>query len=188
MGNSKLNNKVTRIAGVIEVIDNAVPDHAEILDCIINNALWQDAEVGIIATRDTSIRDNSVYWINPFDFNIPIVLYNFVRNVWRHLDDYGQRYERSFSSLENVNVNRYLPGEQYHVHADAGHKSMRVISALVYLNDDFSGGETDFVHFGERITPKAGRLVIFPSNYAYAHAALPPTNGVKYSAAFWTNA
>lgn len=181
-----------RVAGVVEIFDNAITNCEEILAIIANgDDSWEEAEVGDTSTPGKvikEVRDNQVRWIHPFNFNTDPLLFNFVKTVWRYLDDYGTRYERSFSNLESVNINRYLPGQQYHVHADAGGKSTRVISALVYLNDDFSGGETDFVYFDERITPKAGRLVIFPSNYAYAHAALPPLDGVKYSAAFWTNA
>lgn len=180
-----------RIAGVIEVYDDAIPNASTVLDAVLAGGDdWAEALVGPQATskRREDIRDSYVKWINPFDFRIDPILYGFAKTVWGYIDEYGQRYDQGFSSLETINVNRYLPGEQYHVHADAGGKSMRVISALVYLNDDFIGGETEFVHFDERVTPRAGRLVIFPSNYAYAHAALPPTDGVKYSAAFWVNA
>jgi hypothetical protein len=178
-----------KVAGAIEIFDNAISNASEILATINGVASWDEARVGDqVAERNPEIRDNDVHWINPFDFRVPINLYEFVRNVWHYINDYGIRYDRSFTSLESVNVNRYLPGQRYHVHADAAGKSPRVISALVYLNDDFTGGETEFVHFDERVTPQAGRLVIFPSNYAYAHAALPPTQGIKYSAAFWTNA
>ena len=181
-----------RVAGAIEITDNAIHNVTQVLDELIaDNDEWYDALVAdhdLSSRQDKSIRNNAIRWIDPFDFRISPVLYEFVKTVWAYIDDYGKRYDRSFRSLEKVNVNRYLPGERYVVHADAGGLSTRVISALVYLNDDFTGGETEFVHFDKRVTPKAGRLVIFPSNYAYAHAALPPSDGVKYSAAFWTNA
>lgn len=181
---------VRTVAGAIEIYDNAITNTAQVLDAINSAAQWGHAIVGDGKIRriDDGIRDNDVHWIDPFSFRIDPVLYDFIKTVWGHIDNYGSRYDRPFGSLEQVNVNRYLPGQQYHVHADAGGQSMRVISALVYLNDNFMGGETEFVHFGEKVTPQAGRLVIFPSNYAYAHAALPPTDGVKYSAAFWVNA
>lgn len=176
------------LAGAIEVYDDAIPNHAEVLTAIVANANWEDAVVGPTGLRDTHIRDNEVHWINPFDFRTPTVLFEFAKQVWAFVDDYGVRFGRAFGGMEPVNVNRYLPGQQYHAHADANGQSMRVISALVYLNDNFTGGETEFIHFKERITPQAGRLIIFPSNYPYAHAALPPTDGVKYSAAFWMHA
>lgn len=176
-----------RLAGAVEVYDDAVPNVSEILEVLASSGAWDRAKTGAGSGEVSDKRTNDVTWIEPFNFRTPLILHEFVRNVWHYLDDYGLRYDQSFSFLENVNVNRYEPGQQYHVHSDAGGTSTRVISALVYLNDDFTGGETEFVLFGEKVQPKAGRLVIFPSNYAYAHAALPPTDGVKYSAAFWTN-
>lgn len=189
MRGTKRKPKIQRVAGAIEVHDDVITNHRQVLDEIKAQNNWQDAFIGIDsdAKRDLSIRDNDVHWVDPFDFRTPPLLFEFVRNVWFKLDDYGLRYERPFSSLESVNINRYLPGQQYHAHVDAGGQSRRVISAVLYLNDDFTGGETEFPLFGETITPKAGRLVIFPSNYAYVHAALPPTKGTKYSAAFWVS-
>lgn len=177
-----------RIAGAIEVYDNAVPNHSQVLEQVIEGASWDRAKTGLSEQPVVSdVRTNDVMWIMPFDFRTHITLYEFAKTVWHYLDDYGTRYDQSFSFMEPINVNRYEPGQRYHPHSDAGGNSTRVISALVYLNDDFTGGETEFVLFGEKVQPKAGRLVIFPSNYAYAHAALPPTEGTKYSAAFWTN-
>lgn len=176
-----------RTAGVIEVFDNAITNTAEILDTILSVAEWDVARVGLSSGEvDTSIRDNNNFFVNPFSFRTPEVLYRFAKTVWEYLDDYGLRYHQGFSSLENININRYLPGQQYHIHSDAGPDKHRVISALVYLNNVQEGGETYFPNFDLNVTPEAGRLVIFPSNYAYAHAALPPKSGVKYSAAFWT--
>lgn len=184
----KLVTLTERIAGAVEVYDDAIPNHAEILERVKESASWDRAQTGSgDSVQVSDIRTNDVMWIAPFDFRTHITLYEFAKTVWHYLDDYGIRYDQTFSFMENINVNRYLPGQRYHTHADAGGNSMRVISALVYLNDDFTAGETEFVLFDEKIQPKAGRLIIFPSNYAYAHAALPPDEGTKYSAAIWTN-
>lgn len=179
-----------RRAGVIEVFDNAIPNPDEVLAEIVKQANWLEAEIGGAKGlhRDETIRDSDVHWIPALDFRNPPLLHDFIKTIWLHLDDYGVRYDRSFSGIESMNINRYMPGQQYHVHADAGAKSPRVLSALVYLNDDFDGGETEFVYHDVAISPKAGRLVIFPSDFAYSHAALPPSDGVKYSAALWAYA
>lgn len=174
------------LAGVVEVFDDAIADCHQIIALVESLGLWQDSSVGLAAgIVDKSIRDNQVAIILPFSFRTPLPLYLFARNVWEYLDDYATRHNTGFSAIEPFNVNKYEPGERYKPHADAGPGSGRHISALVYLNDVEVGGETLFTYFNEAITPKAGRLIIFPSNYAYTHAALPPGKGVKYSAAFW---
>lgn len=184
----KLVTLTERVAGAIEIYDDAIPNHAEVLEHVKESASWDRAQTGMGDHAQVSdIRTNDVMWIAPFDFRTHSTLYEFAKSIWYYLDDYGTRYDQAFSFMESINVNRYLPGQQYHAHSDAGGNSTRVISALVYLNDDFMGGETEFILFGEKVQPKAGRLIIFPSNYAYAHAALPPAEGIKYSAAIWTN-
>jgi predicted 2-oxoglutarate/Fe(II)-dependent dioxygenase YbiX len=56
---------------------------------------------------------------------------------------------------------------------------------LLYLNDDYSGGELEFRNFQLKISPKKGMLLLFPSNFAYAHIAHPVTSGTKYAFVTW---
>jgi predicted 2-oxoglutarate/Fe(II)-dependent dioxygenase YbiX len=50
-----------------------------------------------------------------------------------------------------------------------------------YLNDDYEGGELFFDKLNLKIKPQAGDLYLFPSSYIYSHAAMPVTDGTKYS-------
>lgn len=177
----------SKVAGVIEIFDDAIQNAPEVLNYIARNGIWQPALIGDTGPgfRDTSRRSNDIAWFEPLAWRTPDILRNFAKTVWVYLDDYATRYGFSFMGLESVNVNKYLPGDFYKPHADSGRDMPRIVSALVYLNDVEDGGETEFVHFGVSVAPKAGRLVIFPSNYAYTHAARPPVSGEKYSAAFW---
>ena len=65
------------------------------------------------------------------------------------------RVKRRLSSLARVHVEaaesmqiiRYQAGQHYHYHTDTGGSSQiagRAITVLVYLNDDFEGGQTSF--------------------------------------------
>lgn len=183
----RLNSLTRRYAGAIEVYDDAVDNTAEIVRYLEDRYSWNVARIGADGGNvEESTRNNAVTFIEPFDFRCPDLLRSFAKTVWHYLDDYAQRFDVVFAGMENVNVNRYYPGEFYKPHADDGPGHNRVISALVYLNDVKEGGQTEFIYHDVSVSPKAGRLVIFPSNYAYAHAAHAPTSGVKYSAAFWT--
>ena len=183
----RLKSLTSKHAGVVEVFDDVVPNSGGIIDYLERNAPWAYAKVGYGSGEvDSAIRNNSVTFIDPFDLYCAPILREFAATVFRYIDDYGKRYDVGFQRMEHINVNRYMPGEQYHAHADAGPEQNREISALLYLNDVSEGGQTEFIHHGVTISPRAGRLIIFPSNYAYAHAAHPPVSGIKYSAAFWT--
>lgn len=93
--------------------------------------------------------------------------------------------EQDIKHAEPYTLLRYSNGEQYKFHYDGGTGSSRSISVLVYLNDDYEGGEIEFPHFKTTIKPKAGMLILFPSNYAYGHIAHPVTSGTKYVIVTW---
>ncbi len=86
---------------------------------------------------------------------------------------------------EGWQVLRYHPGTEYKVHQDYHKDNQRIMSSILYLNDDFVGGETEFVKFGVAVKPEAGMLVLFPANYAYAHVAKPLLRGTKYAIVSW---
>jgi hypothetical protein len=181
----RLNTVSRKYAGVIEVYDDAIPNTQEVLRFLKNRHTWNPALISG-GHHDESKRDNRVTFFDPLAFTCPPLLRDFASVVWHYINDYAVRHDVAFSGMESVNINHYLPGERYKPHADAGPINPRVISALVYLNDVAEGGETEFIYHEVSVSPKAGRLIIFPSNYAYAHAAHPPVSGDKYSAAFWT--
>jgi prolyl 4-hydroxylase len=102
----------------------------------------------------------------------------------------GSRYE----SGEALALLRYSPGQEYRPHFDfvKGAENRRLMTALVYLNDDYEGGETEFVRTGLKIKGKTGDVILFRNDGADTgpnpnseHAGLPVTRGVKYLATRW---
>lgn len=97
---------------------------------------------------------------------------------------------------EPLHILRYEPGQQYRPHLDAlpGARNQRVLTCLVYLNDTFEGGETDF-RDGPTVRGRAGDAVIFANalpdgrpDARTQHAGLPVTKGVKWLASRWIRA
>ena len=86
---------------------------------------------------------------------------------------------------EGYNLLKYSDGQEYKAHYDGGTAIGRSISAVCYLNDDYEGGEIEFVNYGIKVKPPAGSLILFPSNYAYTHIAHPVTSGTKYALVTW---
>jgi predicted 2-oxoglutarate/Fe(II)-dependent dioxygenase YbiX len=90
---------------------------------------------------------------------------------------------------------RYRVGGKYGVHADSEvydpekrlfyRVADRDISLLIYLNDDFEGGELSFDRLNYSYHPSAGDLVLFPSTNLYLHQAQPVTHGTKYALVSW---
>lgn len=91
----------------------------------------------------------------------------------------------SLHHVEGYNLLRYRGGQSYKAHFDGSTRTRRAVSPILYLNDDYEGGEIEFVHFQTKIKPTAGTLLIFPASYPYAHIAHPVTSGTKYAIVTW---
>jgi hypothetical protein len=91
----------------------------------------------------------------------------------------------TFNHVEGYNLLRYQTGEEYKAHYDGNTLQGRSISPILYLNDDYEGGELEFVNFGLKIKPEAGSFFLFPANFPYSHIAHPVTEGTKYAIVTW---
>ena len=100
---------------------------------------------------------------------------------------------------EPLQVLHYEPGQQYREHSDAlpgvSPPQQRVLTFLVYLNDDFEGGETSFPQLGISFRGQAGDGLLFRNasddgapDPRSIHAGLPVTRGVKHLASRWIRA
>lgn len=105
----------------------------------------------------------------------------------RALTGYAKKFHTAYTFHEDYGLLKYRGEnkEHYDAHFDGGTDTGRSISAVFYLNDDYEGGEIEFVHYGVKIKPGAGTLVLFPSNYAYSHIAHEVTDGIKYAIVTW---
>lgn len=95
---------------------------------------------------------------------------------------------------EALTILRYRPGQQFRPHFDAigNARNQRTKTVLIYLNEGFTGGETQFPKLGVTIRPKAGDAIAFTNTLAddttdprSLHAGLPVTQGVKWLATRW---
>ena len=92
-----------------------------------------------------------------------------------------------------INLQRYAAGEggypYWHCElfpkaADAETLHRHVLWTL-YLNDDFSAGETEFFHQQRKIVPRTGSLLIAPTAFTHTHRGNRPLDGDKYIATSW---
>ena len=94
----------------------------------------------------------------------------------------GRRFQHTMAKLQKTE-----PGQGYHAwHYEATPSApYRKLATMIYLNDGFEGGETEFLYQHCRITPKAGKFVIFPCDWAWTHRGNPPLNKDKYIVTAW---
>ena len=80
---------------------------------------------------------------------------------------------------------KYDVGGKFNEHNDDGGGRFRRVSTVFYINDNYEGGELEFINFDVKIKPKALDMVIFPSSYVYSHKVHEITNGTRYAIASW---
>ena len=105
------------------------------------------------------------------------------------VDDYAKYWGISVVYYEAFNFVKYEgEGTHFNIHADHGPAYNCTVSAVMYINDDYEGGEIRFPRLdGYTHKPKVGDIAIFPSNYIYEHASLPMQSGTKYCVVVMTD-
>ena len=124
--------------------------------------------------------------------DVPL-LQEFSKIIWQCYDKFAKKYG-ALPSLglhkvsPSVRVQRYKPGEGYHIwHCDADNllTSRRTLVVSLYLNTVTKGGETEFLYQSTRVSPAQGTLVLFPATWTHLHRGNPPLEKNKYLMTTW---
>jgi prolyl 4-hydroxylase len=95
---------------------------------------------------------------------------------------------------EPLQILRYRPGQEFKPHRDCTEdvQNQRIFTMLIYLNDAYSGGETEFLETGLKIRGNLGEALLFRNasdegtpDLSTLHAGLSVTSGEKYLASRW---
>lgn len=148
----------------------------------------------ILSGTNKNIRNSQQSWISKND---PITYPIFKKA--------SNMFNIPFENGEDLQVVRYLPGQFFNEHHDSccddNDKCMnfikrggqRVLTILIYLNNDFEGGFTYFKNLELKFKINKGdALVFYPlatgtnQCHPYAlHAGMPVTHGEKWIANLW---
>lgn len=184
------------LGGCIDVFENIWPDVDQTIQIVEEECISSDSDMNWVraetigAGLDQNLRTNyNLAITHSAQYYNNIVAQN-IHNQMQFLllsstIPYAKKHDISFLNPEGFNMIKYSGGQEYKAHADGSTADGRCVSAIVYLNDDYVGGEVEFVNFNIKIKPKPGMLLLFPSNYAYRHIAHPVTDGVKYAIVTW---
>ena len=132
-----------------------------------------------------------------------------------HLDKNSSPYIRQINDMihkfmnisieqgEEVQAQRYLPGQEFKEHTDWFDSSLdynqvhltsgqRTWTLMIYLNDVEEGGETEFTELGYSFKPKKGKAIVWNNLYQNKqgnpftkHAGKPVIKGVKNIITKW---
>jgi len=92
--------------------------------------------------------------------------------------------------VDLVNFARWPPGYELAPHADSENPGgaehpypWRDFASVIYLNDDYEGGEIFFPGHGIELQPQAGALALFPGTLRYLHGVRRVTRGMRQTIA-----
>ena len=145
---------------------------------------WFDAVVAESRIKDYAnvkdIRDASIALMDK-EFNQ--LLLEKINTV---AEEYAKINNIKIFKLEGFHIVKYERGQFFKDHVDKTQEFPRKISAVFYLNDDYTGGSITFTKINKSFKPKAGTLMVFPSSEDFSHAAEAVVDGVKYViVGFW---
>jgi hypothetical protein len=151
--------------------------------------MWMEALVGDAQKMpeyrdcvDCKMGESHIRHLPPQFSELKNIYNDTVERLVKCLQDYESRYNIRMDYMEAINYVRYGTGQHFAVHTDHGFSYNCTVSSVMYLNDDYEGGELWFPFLDYTYTPSYGDIVFFPSTYIYAHASKPVTSGVKYAA------
>lgn len=134
-------------------------------------------------------RKTDVFGLGDYDQQVKARFIDFFES------EFKKNYKDRIEWLEQPQLLRYQTGGFYHYHADseAWKRNLgqwrrvmnRDYSFLLYLNDDFEGGEILFPNFEFELKPKKGLFVCFPSDHRFIHKVVPTRQGVRYVIVTW---
>jgi len=135
--------------------------------------------INSVGRKDTSL---SVF-IDDADFN------KILNRINTTFADYKKHYDLPFEHIiqGNVKIQESITNggfTRWH-HEWYDKNPLREYSWIIYLNDDFEHGNTEFKFLNKSIEPKEGKLIIFPSSVSHTHRANPKLIGNKYILTGW---
>jgi len=152
---------------------------------------------GIITQEESKLHNRDHETINfsnddAFDLNSSDKLSrSFLPSIKNCVDNYLKDYSVLGSGnylLYDVKAKRIPVCGGFHAwHYENGglEVSARQFVVQLYLNDDFDGGETEFLYQQRREKAVAGDVLMFPASFTHTHRGNPPLGGTKYIATSW---
>ncbi|CAM1343716.1 prolyl hydroxylase family protein [Tenacibaculum amylolyticum] len=138
---------------------------------------FEEAKIAIDGSQvmNKNIRNNDRHIF--FDKSLANSLWNRVQKFLPQRVGFYEALELN----EMFRVYKYTQGQRFKMHIDGSFKrnlnEESLYSFLIYLNDDFEGGATEFRKLFT-VTPKKGMALIF--RHRLRHEGKEVTSGVKY--------
>lgn len=113
----------------------------------------------------------------------------FAYTILNEIREYIKKcYGVDYVYCDTIDIVRWTAGLSQPVHMDAcKNLEYRDYGSIIYLNDNFDGGNTYYPNKNFTIKPKTGAIAVHPGSKEYEHGVTTVENGTRYTiASFWT--
>jgi prolyl 4-hydroxylase len=178
----------------LATISNGIP--TSLINNILTESNFQPSPVFAYNSQNENTTMNEVR--NSSTMHTGTKYIKLTKIVLEHLkNEFNHSYD--LTCCESWQIARYEPGQYYRPHHDyfniENHKDYvkndRVATVILYLTDDFKGGQTFFKILNIKISPMQGAMVYFtypadtPSSTKTLHEGCDVISGIKYIATLW---
>lgn len=114
-----------------------------------------------------------------------------IRNILSQKANIAINLFRKKYSMDQIDKNHqwillnYGEGDYFKYHNDDCFTHPRSLSIVIYLNDNYEGGEITFRFFNVSYKPRSGDILLFSSAFPYMHEVKPITKGYRNAAVTW---
>lgn len=150
-----------------------------------------DPENGYYSKIDLHVRNCKIFSTNSLSNchkSDPLaeVMGDIQKDMDNFVANFCSEYQTStVSKNHDLIVMRYEQGEFFKYHNDDSAAHPRAISAIMYFNNDYQGGELEFKYFSIKYAPEPGDCIVFSAAFPYMHRVNEITEGVRYAAVNW---
>lgn len=179
----------------INVYDDVFPE--KVLNKLLKvckNLTWKEGEVGQ-GEINKKVRKVNICDIGPFSESMTKVHWFYIikdiiaNTVSRYIEQ--NKIKTIYSNgIESIQFLKYQSSDHYAWHYDHAPQMSRTLSCIIFLNEDYEGGELCFRNPNGtnefKIEKKRNRIIIWPSCFLFPHSVAPVKNGERYSIVAWT--
>jgi len=157
---------------------------------VIKNFLSdEECDILLNLTKKTQAKEFAVQWDHNFRPIATRKTYTDIKAVSMYVPLVKDVLEKEYGfPVENksVSIARWDTGDKLDLHVDdLGTTKTNHMATLIYINNDFEGGEIIFPTHNFIYKPEKGDLIMFPGNYYYPHEVATITSGTRFSLPMW---
>lgn len=125
-----------------------------------------------------------VFNFSKLDGQLKLIADNLLEDIRKYIKE---KYNTEVY-CDTIDIIRWPQGLSQPPHIDACKGlEYRDYGCIIYLNDDFEGGETYYPNIGMKVKPQPGVIVVHPGSEHYLHGVTEVKNNTRYTiASFWT--